>query len=132
MSKCFMFCKEYTRYSPKLALISFSPLFLCYIPDIVLYLWTYQSNSRFNSVLHISTPNVLLAHPAAPPAKSESPLSLVSSVRSSSVHHGLLIKIQQQQQATFSIFSNLEQSCLYTFIIHFHFHLVFNIKNRTR
>ena len=55
MSKCFMFCKEYTRYSPKLALISFSPLFLCYIPDIVLYLWTYQSNSRFNSVLHIST-----------------------------------------------------------------------------
>ena len=50
-----MFCKEYTRYSPKLALISFSPLFLCYIPDIVLYLWTYQSNSRFNSVLHIST-----------------------------------------------------------------------------
>ena len=56
MSKCVMFCKEYTRYSPKLALISLSPLFLCYIPDIVLYLWTYQSHSRFNSVLHISTP----------------------------------------------------------------------------
>ena len=53
-----------------------------------------------------------------------------SSVRSSSVHHGL-IEIQQQQ-ATFSNFSNLEQSCLYTLIIHFHFHSVFNIKNRTR
>ena len=33
---------------------------------------------------------------------------------------------------TFSNFSNLEQSCLYTFIIHFHFHSVFNILNRTR
>ena len=27
-------------------------------------------------------------------------------------------------------FSNLEQSCLYTFIIHFHFHSVFNLQNR--
>jgi len=33
---------------------------------------------------------------------------------------------------TFSNFSNLKQSCLYTFIIHFHFHSVFNIQNRTR
>ena len=33
---------------------------------------------------------------------------------------------------SFPNFSNLEQSCLYTFIIHFHFHSVFNIQNRTR
>ena len=34
-------------------------------------------------------------------------------------------------KATFSNFSNLEQSCLYTFIYNFHFHSVFNIWNRT-
>ena len=56
---------------------------------------------------------------------------IVSSVRSSSGDHGL-IEIQQQQQGHFSKFSNLEQSCLYTFIIHFHFHSVFNVPNRTR
>ena len=33
---------------------------------------------------------------------------------------------------TFPNFSNLEQSCPYTFLIHFHFHPVFNIQNRTR
>ena len=57
-------------------------------------------------------------------------LRIFSSARSTSVHHGL--KEIQQQQATFLNFSNLEQSCLYTFIIHIHFHSVFNIKNRTR
>ena len=35
-------------------------------------------------------------------------------------------------QAHFFRFSNLEQSCLYTFIVHFHFHSVFDIQNRTR
>ena len=35
-------------------------------------------------------------------------------------------------QSTFPKFSNLEQSCLYEFIIHFHFHSVFDIQNRTR
>ena len=50
--------------------------------------------------------------------------SFIGSVRSSSGDHGL-IEIQQQQQGHFSKFSNLEQSCLYTFIIHFHFHSVF-------
>ena len=34
--------------------------------------------------------------------------------------------------ATLSDLSNLEESCLYTFIIHFHFHSVFYIRNRTR
>ena len=53
----------------------------------------------------------------------------ISSVRSSSGDHGL---IEIQQQGHFSKFSNLEQSCLYTFIIHFHFHSVFNVPNRTR
>ena len=57
--------------------------------------------------------------------------TFISSVRSSSGDHGL-IEIQQQQQGHFSKFSNLEQSCLYTFIIHFHFHSVFNVPNRTR
>ena len=57
--------------------------------------------------------------------------SFIGSVRSSSGDHGL-IEIQQQQQGHFSKFSNLEQSCLYTFIIHFHFHSVFNVPNRTR
>ena len=33
---------------------------------------------------------------------------------------------------TFPNFSNLEQSCLYTSITHFHFQSVFNIQNRTR
>ena len=46
---------------------------------------------------------------------------LISSVRSSSVHHALIEIFK---------FSNLEQSCLYTFIIHFHFHSVFNIQNK--
>ena len=41
-------------------------------------------------------------------------LRIFSSVRSTSVLHGL--KEIQQQQATFLNFSNLEQSCLYTFI----------------
>ena len=35
-------------------------------------------------------------------------------------------------QASFSDFSILEQSCLYAFIIHFHFYSVFNMQNRTR
>ena len=34
-------------------------------------------------------------------------------------------------QPSFPFFS-LEQSCLNTFIIYFHFHSVFNIQNRTR
>ena len=33
---------------------------------------------------------------------------------------------------SFPNFSNFEQSCLYTFMIHFHFHSVFDIQNRTR
>ena len=48
----------------------------------------------------------------------------ISSVRSSSVYPGLL------QTGHFSDFSNLEQSCLYTFIIHFH--SLFKVWNRTR
>ena len=52
----------------------------------------------------------------------------VSSARSSSVHHGLL---HTYIQTSFPTISNLEQSCLYTFIYNFHFHSVFNIWNRT-
>ena len=59
-------------------------------------------------------------------------MMIISSVRSSSGDHGLIEIQQQQQQGHFSKFSNLEQSCLYTFIIHFHFHSVFNVPNRTR
>ena len=46
-----------------------------------------------------------------------------SSIRSSSVHHGLL----HTYKPLFSNCSSLEQSCLCTFIIHFHFYPVFNI-----
>ena len=46
-----------------------------------------------------------------------------SSIRSSSVHHGLL----HTYKPLFSNCSSLEQSCLCTFIIHFHFCPVFNI-----
>ena len=54
-----------------------------------------------------------------------------SSVRSSSVYPGLLHKYIPSKADTFSDFSK-EQSCLYTFIIQFHFHSVFNVQNRTR
>ena len=54
----------------------------------------------------------------------------LSSVRSSRVFiMGYYISIYK---LSFPNFSNLEQSCLYTFINHFHFHSVFNIQNRTR
>ena len=46
-------------------------------------------------------------------------------ISSVSVYHGLL------HTTHFLKKSNLEQSCLDTFITHFHFHSVFNIQNRT-
>ena len=42
-----------------------------------------------------------------------------------------IMGLWRSNSSTFSDLSNLEQSCLYTFIIHFHFHSVFNIQKRT-
>ena len=48
------------------------------------------------------------------------------------VPSGALVFIMGYYKPSFPNFSNLEQSCLYTFIIHFFFDSVFNLQNRTR